>query len=182
MDFIDEDQRSNVIQLVKARQELLERAKECIAGKDEANWMCPGCSEDTFIVTEEQCCFCHRKEQIIECPTCGTENFEHDLIDISMSFDWSIDEGLVTVQNYGMEQVCCPECVAETREKVEDIRRSQYDEDMAMAMEEYYFRKEIIPASRARRIENLWRRGVPDPDWQLKDLHFQRLICVPSRF
>ncbi|HCJ74653.1 hypothetical protein [Agrobacterium pusense] len=139
VDFIDEAQHNNVIQLVKARQELLERAKEYIAGKDEEIWMCPECSEDTFIVTEQQCCFCHRKEEIVECPTCGTENFEHDLIDISNSFDWSMDEGLVTVQNFGMSEVCCPECVAETREKIEDIRRSQYDEDMAM--EEYYFRK-----------------------------------------
>lgn len=138
-DFIDEAQHNNVIQLVNTRKELLERAKEYIAERDDIIWTCPECSENTFLVSEQQCCFCHRKEQIFDCPTCGAENFEHDLIDISDAFDWAWDEGRASVQSFGMEVVCCPDCVSEAREKIEDIRRSQYDEDMAM--EEYHFQK-----------------------------------------
>lgn len=135
--FIDEQQHANVIQLVKTRRELLARAENYIAGlEDKTRWICPECNEGTFIVAEEQCCFCHRREPIVECPTCGTEAFEHDLIDISDAFDWSIDEGRVQVHSLGMEDTACPDCVYEAREKIESIRRSQYEEDMAM--EEYY--------------------------------------------
>ncbi|WP_156397729.1 hypothetical protein [Rhizobium sp. Root1204] len=139
-EFIDENQHNNVIQLVNARKELLERAQQHVATlENETVWICPECSEVTFIVSEQQCCFCHRKEAIVDCPTCGAENFEHDLIDISNAFDWAIDEGRVTVENFGMEEVCCPECVADTKQTIEDIKRSQYDEDMAM--DEYYYQK-----------------------------------------
>lgn len=136
-EFIDEDQHANVIQLVKTRDELLRRAKEYIASSENITlWVCPECNENTFVVEEEQCCFCHRKEQIVQCPNCGLDAFEHDLIDISGSFDWSVDEGRMHVLSYGLETTICPDCEHEAREKAEEIRRSQYYEDMAM--EEYY--------------------------------------------
>ncbi|AYM61234.1 MULTISPECIES: hypothetical protein [Rhizobium/Agrobacterium group] len=139
-EFIDEEQHSNVIRLIKTRQELLRRAKDYIENlEDDTRWICPECNETTFIVAEEQCCFCHRKEPIIECPTCGSDAFEHDLIDISDAFDWSSDEGRVEVQSYGMETITCPDCVYDARETAEQIRRYQYDEDIAM--EEYYHNK-----------------------------------------
>ena len=136
-DFIDEAQHAKVIRLVRTRQELLARAAEYIAGlEDDTRWICPECNEVTFIVADQQCCFCHRQEPIVECPSCGSEAFEHDLIDVTDAFDWSYDEGLVHVHTLGMEDTACPECVDDIRAKIEGIRRSQYEEDMAM--EEYY--------------------------------------------
>lgn len=139
--FIDEEAHNKIIKLVKTRAELMERAKIYIASRGDATvWMCLSCQEDTFLVSEEQCCFCHHKERIVECPTCGTENFESELADISDLFDWDYDEGrMVLVENFGLEESACPECISETKQKIEDIRRSQYDEDRAM--EEYYARK-----------------------------------------
>jgi len=65
---------------------------------------------------------------------------ESQLIDTSDLLDWDYDEGrMVLVEDFGLEDRACPECISETRQKVEDLRRSQYDEDRAM--EEYYARK-----------------------------------------
>ncbi len=139
--FIDEEQHNKIIKLVKTRTELMERAKAYIASREDSTvWMCPSCQEDTFLTSEEQCCFCHHKEGIVECPTCGGENLESDLIDISDLYDWDYDEGrMVLIENFGLEESACPDCISETTQKIEDIRRSQYDEDRAM--EEYYARK-----------------------------------------
>lgn len=140
-DFIDEDQHNKVIQLVRTRAELLERAKAYVSGREDGNvWLCPSCQEATFLTAEEQCCFCHRKEQVVECPTCGEETLESELIDTSDLLDWDYDEGrMVLIENFGLEERACSECISETRQKVEDLRRAQYDEDLAM--EEYYARK-----------------------------------------
>lgn len=140
-DFIDEDQHNKVIRLVRTRAELLERAKAYVSGYDDGNvWLCPSCQEATFLTAEEQCCFCHHKEQVVECPTCGEETLESELIDTSDLLDWDYDEGrMVLIENFGLEERACPECISETRQKVEDLRRAQYDEDLAM--EEYYARK-----------------------------------------
>jgi len=139
--FIDEMQHNKIIQLVKTRAELIERAKAYIANREDSTvWMCPSCQEDTFLISEEQCCFCHHKEHIVECPTCGVENFESDLIEISELYDWDYDEGrMVLIENFGLEESACPDCISQTKQKIEDIRRSQCDEDRAM--EEYYARK-----------------------------------------
>lgn len=139
--FIDEEAHNKIIKLVKTRTELMERARAYIESReDDTVWVCPSCQEDTFLVSEEQCCFCHYKERIVECPTCVTENFESDLEDISYLFDWVDDEGrMVLMDNFGLEDSACPECVSEAKQKIEDVRRSQYDEDRAM--EEYYARK-----------------------------------------
>lgn len=139
--FIDEEQHNKIIRLVKARAELMERAKAYIGSREDGTvWICPSCQEDTFLKAEEQCCFCHHKEHVVECPTCGTENLESDLVDISELFDWDYDEGrMVLMESFGMEDHACPDCISETKQKIEDIRRSQYNEDRAM--EEYYGRK-----------------------------------------
>lgn len=141
--FIDEGQHNKIIKLVKTRRELMERAKAYIASSDgNTVWMCPSCLEDTFLINEEQCCFCHHKEAIVECPTCGVENYKSDLIDVSDQFDWSYDEGRMNlVDNFGLEEYACPDCISETRQTIEEIRRSQYDEDRAM--EEYYAQKHV---------------------------------------
>lgn len=140
--FIDEAQHNKIIQLVKTREALLERAKIYIASQEDSTvWMCPSCQENTFLTSEEQCCLCHHKESIVECPTCGVENFDSELIDISDFYDWDYDEGrMLLIENFGLEEAACPDCISETKQKIEDIRRSQYDEDMAM--EEYYARKD----------------------------------------
>lgn len=140
-DFIDEDEHNKVIRLVRTRAELLERAKAYISGHDDGNvWLCPSCQEATFLTAEEQCCFCHHKEQVVECPTCCEETLESQLIDTSDLLDWDYDEGrMVLIENFGLAEQACPECISETRQKVEDLRRAQYDEDLAM--EEYYARK-----------------------------------------
>ena len=65
------------------------------------------------------------------------ENFDPDLKDISNLFDWDYDEGLMRLMdNFGMEDTACPSCIDEVRQKIGDIRRSQYDEDRAM--DDYY--------------------------------------------
>ncbi|WP_157016892.1 hypothetical protein [Mesorhizobium xinjiangense] len=140
-DFIDEDQHNKVIRLVRTRAELLERAKAYVGGRDDGDvWLCPSCQEATFLTAEEQCCFCHHKEQVVECPTCGEETLESELIDTSDLLHWDYDEGrMVLIENFGLEERACSECITETRQKVEDLRRAQYDEDLAM--DEYYARK-----------------------------------------
>jgi hypothetical protein len=133
-EFIDEAQHQRIIQLVRARAELMERAKAYVADREDRTvWMCPSCSEDTFLIAETQCCFCHHKEEIVECPTCELENFESDLIELSDLYDWYDDEGRMLLNdNFGLEEHGCPECIGEIRQKVEDIRRAQYDEDRMM--------------------------------------------------
>lgn len=139
--FVDEIQHNKIIQLVKTRSELMERAKLYISSREDSTvWICPSCQEATFLTSEEQCCFCHYKERVVECPTCGSENFESDLIEISDLYDWDYDEGrMVLIEDFGLEESACPDCISETKQKIEDVRRSQYQEDLAM--EEYYARK-----------------------------------------
>ncbi|MCC8957681.1 hypothetical protein H8B02_30905 [Bradyrhizobium sp. Pear77] len=137
-EFIDEDQHARIIKLVRARAELMARALEYMKSRGHLTvWCCPSCVEDMFVVEEQQCCFCHHKESIVECPSCGTESFESDLEDISDEFEYSMDEGVMRLENdYGMERVACPECVGRMREKIEDLRREHYYDHLAM--EEYY--------------------------------------------
>ncbi len=139
--FIDEEQHNRIIRLVRTRAELLDRAKAYVNNREDGDvWLCPTCQEATFLTAEEQCCFCHHKECVVECPTCAAESLESQLIDTSDLLDWDYDEGrMVLVEDFGLEDRACPECISETRQKVEDLRRSQYDEDRAM--EEYYARK-----------------------------------------
>lgn len=139
-EIIEETEHARVLRLVQTRRELLERAKEYVAGlEDTTTWCCAECGEDTFVVSEEQCCLCHWRERLLECPTCGTLNFEHELVDISNEFDGYMDEGRLEIESYGMETTACPECINETRAEIEHKRWSQYHEDIAM--EEYYRNK-----------------------------------------
>jgi len=140
-DFIDEESHQKIIRLVRTREALLEQAKTYItSNKDITIWICPQCQEATFIVEESQCCFCHHKEAIVECPTCGEDSFESQLIDTSDLFTWDYNEGrMEIIDDFGLEESACPECISETKQKVEEMRHSQYNEDMAM--EEYYARK-----------------------------------------
>jgi hypothetical protein len=137
-EFIDEGQHQRILQLVRTRAELMGRAKAYIAGRDDGTvWMCPACNEDTFLVAETQCCFCHHKEEVVECPSCGCVNFDSDLINITDLFDYSEGEGRMELHDdFGMEDSACRECISDIKEKIENQRRSQYDEDMAM--ESYY--------------------------------------------
>jgi hypothetical protein len=133
-EFIDEAQHQKIIRLVKTREELMARAVAHIKARDDGTvWMCLACQEDTFILEDLQCCFCHHREDLVECPTCETENFEADLVDISNLYEWSMEEGQVIVHDkFGLKEFACPACISKTRDKVEEIRRSQYDEDRAM--------------------------------------------------
>lgn len=140
--FIDEEQHQKIIQLVKTRSELMGRAKAYIAEhKDATVWICPSCQEVTFVVGEGQCCFCHHKEEVIECPSCGAENLGSDLISTTDLMDWEYSEGRINIRDtFGIEDYACPLCIADAKEHVEQVRRAQYDEDRAM--EEYYESKD----------------------------------------
>ena len=141
--FIDEEQHQQILLLVRTRAELIQRAKAYIKSRGDVTlWICPNCNESTFIVEDEQCCVCHRKEEIVECPNCGVQNFDSDLKDISHLFDYDDDEGLMRlVDDFGFSETGCGECYPEVREKIEEARRDQYHEDMAR---EYYARAMLI--------------------------------------
>lgn len=130
--FIDEVQHQRIIEIVRARSELLERAKEHLRSGDFGDvWICPSCSESTFVLEEEQCCFCHHKEAIVECRSCGQTTFKSETVDTTELFDWVFDEGRVTViSNFGIESSACPSCIDDLRDYVEEQRRAQYYEDM----------------------------------------------------
>ena len=136
-DFVAEEQHRKIIQLVRTRDELMKRAIAYISEHaDQAVWSCPSCGEDTFIVPQAQCCFCHHREELVECPTCGLETLESDLIDISDLFEWAHDEGQAhLIDDFGLEKSACPECISATKEKAEDRRRARHHEYMEM---EYY--------------------------------------------
>jgi hypothetical protein len=135
--FVDEEQHQRIILLVKARAELLARARDYIKNNEIGDvWICPECNEVTFVVTDEQCCFCHRKEKIVDCD-CGEPNFKFDLVATDELLEWNYDEGVMTLaEHYDLPNTYCPGCKAEVQQTIESIRRAQYDEDLAM--EAYY--------------------------------------------
>lgn len=133
-EFADEEQHQNILQLVRARAELLEKATAYI---NQANigdlWICPFCSEGTFVVAEEQCCFCHHREKVVDCESCGQATLAPDVVDTGDLFDWDFEAGLGTlIADFGLEHSACPDCISGFKEKLEELRRSQYLEDMAM--------------------------------------------------
>lgn len=132
--FIDERQHQNVIQLVKARAELLNRAKTHISNSDLGDiWICPICTEATFITEDEQCCFCHHKEAVLECTSCGQQTFESDIIDVSDLLHWGYEEGRgILLENFDLDETACPDCISHVKDKIEELRREQYFEDMEM--------------------------------------------------
>lgn len=133
-EFVDEEQHQKIIQIVKARAELKGRAREYIkAGEFTDVWICPACDESTFVVEDQQCCLCHHKEEVVDCATCGQTTLESLVIDTSNFLDWDYDEGrMILINDYGLEPTACSSCIDGYKEHIEDLRRSQYDEDMAM--------------------------------------------------
>ncbi|MER8536703.1 hypothetical protein NKH61_27820 [Mesorhizobium sp. M1005] len=133
-EFADEEQHQRIIRLVRARAELLEKARAYIRQEDVGDlWICPSCTEGTFVVAEEQCCFCHHREKVVDCESCGQATLASDVADTSDLFDWDYDEGLARIlEDFGMAHSGCPECVSSIKEKIEELRRAQYLEDMAM--------------------------------------------------
>ncbi len=133
-EFVDEAQHQRIIRIVRARAELKERARAYIKAEGFIDvWICPACDESTFVASDHQCCFCHHKENVVECATCGREALSSELIDTSDLLDWDWDEGrVILIESYGLEHSACPSCIDEYKEKLEQLRRAQYDEDMAM--------------------------------------------------
>lgn len=133
-DFIDDAQHQKIVSLVKARDELLKRGRAYIEDRGfDTVWECPNCTENMFIVDEQQCCVCHHKEDVVDCEHCGETILTSQVVDVTDYFDWDHDEGRTRVQNdYDLPHSACTECRFEIKEKIEDARRAQYYEDMAM--------------------------------------------------
>jgi hypothetical protein len=131
-EFIDYDDHQRIIGLVKTRTELRARARSYIKTEGFIDvWICPSCDESTFVAQNGECCFCHHKEAVLECASCGQETLESDMIDTSNFFDWDYDEGrMVLMEDFGMEMTACQGCIETFKSKVEDMRRAQYYEDM----------------------------------------------------
>lgn len=131
-EFIGEDQLWQIMKAIRTRDELLQRAKAYVSrGEVGTAWICQECDEATFVLDEEQCCFCHHKEKIVSCDTCGSKAYESDLIDTTDLFDLDYDEGRTIVANdYGFEDSACPECIGDLKDQVREMRMSQYFEDM----------------------------------------------------
>lgn len=133
-EFIDYDQHQRIIATVKARTELLKRARTSIEAEGVIDvWICPTCDESTFVMADEECRFCHHKEEVVECASCGDTTFDSDVVDTTNWLEWDCDEGrMVLMEDFGLEHTACTSCVGEFRQKVEDARRAQYEEDMMM--------------------------------------------------
>jgi hypothetical protein len=131
-DIIEEEHHQNILKLVKARVEMLSRAKAYIKRLDIGDiWMCHACLEDTFVVSEAQCCFCHHAEKVVECESCGQEIVESDIIDTEDLFEWDHSEGrTILVEDYGLSHSACRLCIADIRKRAEESKRAQYDEDL----------------------------------------------------
>ncbi|MBN9235072.1 MULTISPECIES: hypothetical protein [Phyllobacteriaceae] len=131
-DFIDEDDLQKILQRVKARAEMLQKARIYAKSNEGEVWLCPECNEDTFIVAEEQCCFCQRRELVSDCESCGQMVFACDVIETDSFLEWDYDEGRMTlIERYDLPATCCPECSSGITAKIEDFRRAQYYEDLA---------------------------------------------------
>lgn len=136
--FVDEEQHQKIIQLVKARGELLQRVQAYIAGVDTGDvWMCPSCTEDAFVVADRQCCFCHHKEEVVECESCGAETLSSETVDTRDLMDWDISEGVARlIDDLGLKESACSECISDVRGAAEDRRREQeYEYHMMEAYE-----------------------------------------------
>ncbi|MCL4677658.1 MAG: hypothetical protein KJ017_03580 [Alphaproteobacteria bacterium] len=137
-DFVDDEQHQRVIQLVRARSEIIDRAKAYVENRGGITvWSCQSCSEDGFIVEDQQCCICYYREDVLECPVCGEENLESEIEDITRFFDWDYDEGRTILHNdYGFKDKACKGCLGGIKDQIEEYRRTEYYEDMEM---EYYY-------------------------------------------
>ncbi|TSD87557.1 hypothetical protein FFK22_017095 [Mycobacterium sp. KBS0706] len=131
--FIEEEQYQRIFKLVKARTELLANAKGYLSLADVGEvWMCRDCFEDTFVVSEAQCCFCHYREEVAECEFCGENTLASDVIETGDLFDWDYDEGRsILLNDYGLPHSACRECISAVRQKVEDLRRAKLYEDLS---------------------------------------------------
>lgn len=133
-EFVDEAEHQQVLQMVKAREELLEKARAYVKDMSfHEKWCCPACDEVTFVLAEEQCCLCHHKERIVECATCSQDNFESEIVDTSNLFTWDYSEGqMILMEDHGLQQTACSACYGAFKEKIEELNRAQYYEDMMM--------------------------------------------------
>ena len=131
-EFIGYDEHQRIIGLVKARAELRTRAQLYIKAERFIDvWICPSCDESTFVAQNEECCFCHHTEEVLECASCGQETLASDVIDTSNYLDWDYSEGrMVLMEDYGLEMTACTGCIDTFKSKLEDMRQAQYYEDM----------------------------------------------------
>ncbi|MDO9078377.1 MAG: hypothetical protein Q7U72_13140 [Brevundimonas sp.] len=132
--FVDEVQHQRILHLVKAREELLAKARDYVRDMPFGEkWICPSCNEVTFVVSEQQCCLCHHKERIVECTTCGRDNFESEIVDTTNLFSWDYSEGqAILMADHGLSHTACSECYGAFKEKLEELNRAQYYEDLMM--------------------------------------------------
>ncbi len=128
-EFIDDEQYGRVLGLVKARQELLARAKEYAAAAEGDRWICPQCDEATFVVDEEQCSFCQHKEEVIHCENCDETLLASQIIDTDNFLGWRFGE---LSESGEIPRHCCPSCEPDVKQSIYELERAQYDEDMEM--------------------------------------------------
>lgn len=137
-DFIDDAQLQKIVRLVQARDELLRQAKTYIEDSGSTVWVCPNCTENTFVVEESRCCVCHYEDDVLECESCGETILSSQIVDVTEYFDYDICEGRARLINdFGAPHVACTECIDSVRDGIEESRtRGQWED---MEEESYHF-------------------------------------------
>lgn len=130
----------------RARKELASRAEDRIAAEgipDEYVWGCPDCGNMTFVAFEsiDTCYTCRLQLEVVQCPHCHGEHFEHDLEDFSDHFEWACGEAghAELHDDFGYrEWKACAEC---KRRIVADIERQRDEKQRWDEMQEDFYRR-----------------------------------------
>jgi len=139
-EILDRASHQRIIQLVKAKQELLRKATDHLSEKGIDAWNCPECKEWTFVPGDMQCCFCHHSENVVSCEYCGEDVLECDQISTADEFDWEIEEGLLVLNDdWGMPDTACPECFSRFQNEIKERRLQRHYEE-----EEQYHRYQML--------------------------------------
>lgn len=146
-DVLDQDQFDDILAVKETKQLMLLRAMDYIA-KDHVgeNVYCPGCGEETFVLSEAKCCLCHFVEPVVDCPNCGEHVLKSDLVDLTKHFVWDYSEGMSELLDrcgiHADEGCAC--CEDDVKEQIRKHFYSQHEEDEAM--ERYYAEKHAAKA------------------------------------
>jgi len=145
-DILKYDDLQEVIQVEKIFSELREKALQRIRDEKispEFIWECPYCSEDTFVIEDNQniCFLCRSIAEVVECSHCKKFWFAEQMQDFSDQIESDYADGQLQIHNdYGYSEYdACPDCIGTIRDDIEKQRAEDYYEHMDE--EEWYSKR-----------------------------------------
>jgi hypothetical protein len=131
--IISEELLAALLEHEISRDELYKKAIKRIEEEQvDEEWLlvCPGCSEETFVIMEgyDTCYFCRSTYVVEECKNCKRFVFGDEIISFAEEIDYDVEEGQVVVYDtFGYDDLtACIHCVSNIKE---DISRQREEKE-----------------------------------------------------